>query len=174
VHVHSRIGQFDLELAGIDAAIDCGDGNWPGLISHHLLDEILVPVISPALAQLHPLNKPSDVAGHILLQVASDSDAWNQWFSMHKLPKKNMRIGPQFEITSHLIQAAVAGIGIGLVPSCLIQDELSSGALQIPIDAPLRTGSSFYLFVPPHKILPPSLKTLKDWLLGLTESQPLH
>lgn len=170
VHVHSRIGQFDLELAGIDAAIGVGDGDWPGLVSHQLLDEQMVPVISPALAQKHPLNQPSDVVEHILLQVTARPDIWSQWFAAYDLLTKSMRFGPQFEVTSHLIQAAVAGIGIGLVPRFLIEDELQSGALEVPFDAPFNTGLSYYLFVPPHKVLPPSLAVLKNWLLGLTES----
>jgi DNA-binding transcriptional LysR family regulator len=170
VHVHSRIGQFDLELAGMDAAIGVGDGHWPGLVAHHLLDEQMIPVISPALAKKRPFATPSDGLAHTLLQVAGRPDAWSQWFSTHGLPTKNLRLGPQFEVTSHLIQAAVAGVGIGLVPSCLAEDELRSGALIMPFDAPLDTGLAYYLFVPPHRSLPPSLAALKDWLLGMADA----
>jgi DNA-binding transcriptional LysR family regulator len=38
-----------------------------------------------------------------------------------------MRLGPSFELTSHLIQAVRAGIGIGLVPRILVEEELASG-----------------------------------------------
>jgi DNA-binding transcriptional LysR family regulator len=168
VHIHSRIGQFDLELAGMDAAISVGDGNWPGLVSYHLLDEQLVPVVSPALQQRSPINAPADVAQHLLLKVAARPDAWNQWFSTYGVALNPMRPGPQFELTSHLIQAAIAGIGVGLVPRFLVEDELGSGALIVPVDAPLATGLGYYLFVPPHKALPPSLASLKDWLLAQT------
>jgi DNA-binding transcriptional LysR family regulator len=168
VHIHSRIGQFDLELAGMDAAISVGDGNWPGLVSYHLLDEQLVPVVSPALQQRSPINAPADVAQHLLLKVAARPDAWNQWFSTYGVALNPMRPGPQFELTSHLIQAAIAGIGVGLVPRFLVEDELGSGALIVPVNAPLATGLGYYLFVPPHKALPPSLASLKDWLLAQT------
>jgi LysR family glycine cleavage system transcriptional activator len=166
VHVHSKIGQFDLELAGMDAAIGVGDGTWPGLTSYPLIDEQMVLVVSPALMQKIRLDCPADAANHILLQVAGRPDAWTAWFSTYNVPVRSMRLGPQFEVTSHLIQAAVAGIGIGLVPNCLLEDELRSGSLVIPFSAPLNTGLSYYLFVPPHRNLPPSLAALKDWLLG--------
>jgi LysR family glycine cleavage system transcriptional activator len=167
VHVHSRTGQFSHELAGMDAAIGVGDGNWPGMVSHHLLDELLIPVISPALAAKRQLRKPADMQEHILLRVSTRLDAWNQWFESYGQPTKNMRLGPAFELTSHLIQAAVAGVGVGLVPSCLVEDELRNGSLVIPFDATLENGLGYYLFVPPHRVLPPSLAALKDWLLTL-------
>lgn len=170
VHVHSRIGQFDLELAGMDAAIGVGDGRWPGLVSYHLLDEHMVPVASPALASKHHLDEPADLREQTLLQVAARPDCWSRWHAKYAQPGHVMRLGPQFELTSHLIQAAVAGVGVGLVPHCLVEDELRNGTLVVPFDAPLDTGLSYYLFVPPHRSLPPSLAALKDWLLGLTES----
>jgi DNA-binding transcriptional LysR family regulator len=151
----------------MDAVIGVGDGNWPGMVSHHLLDEVLVPVISPALAAKRQLCNPADMQDHILLRVSTRLGAWNQWFETYNQPTKNMRLGPAFELTSHLIQAAVAGIGVGLVPICLVEDELRNGSLVTPFDATLDTRLGYYLFVPPHRVLPPSLTALKDWLLTL-------
>jgi LysR family transcriptional regulator, glycine cleavage system transcriptional activator len=170
VHVHSRIGQFDLELAGMNAAIGVGDGNWPGLDSYHLMDERMIPVFSPKLADAHPLNKPSDALKHTLLPVAVRPAVWNRWFSTYDLPAKKLRLGPQFDHTSHLIQAAVAGMGIALVPDFLVEDELRDGTLQALSEAPLTTGWSYYLFAPPHKTLPPALAAFKDWLLEVAKS----
>ena len=170
VHVHSRIGQFDMELAGMNAAIGVGDGNWPGLVSYHLLDEHMIPVISPQLADKHPLMKPSDALEHTLLPVAVRPAVWDRWFSTYDLPTKNLRLGPQFELTSHLIQAAVAGMGVALVPDFLVEDELHDGTLLALLDAPLTTGWSYYLFTPPNEPVSPSLGAFKDWLLEVINS----
>lgn len=167
IHVHSRIGLFDLERAGMDAVIGVGDGNRPGLVAHHLLDEEVVPVISPALAGTLPVNCPADVAQHLLLQVAARPAVWQQWFRDNHVPPSAMRLGPQFELTSHLIQAVASGIGIGLVPSILVQDELRSGALQLAIDRPLNTGAAYYLYVPPERLAFPPVQAFKAWLLAL-------
>lgn len=167
VHIHSRTGQFNQELAGMDAAIGVGDGNWPGMVGHHLLDEVLVPVISPALAKRRKLDSPADMQEHTLLRVGTRLDTWTQWFEQYRQPTKHMRLGPAFEVTAHLIQAAVAGVGVGLVPTCLIEDELRNGSLIVPFDATLDKGIGYYLFVPPHRVLPPSLAALKEWLVTL-------
>jgi len=58
INLHSRIGQFDLQRAGMDAAIGVGDGKWPGLNSYRLRDETLLPIISPTVAATLPVSTP--------------------------------------------------------------------------------------------------------------------
>lgn len=165
VSVHSRVKQFDLELAGMDAAIGVGDGIWPGLVSHHLMDEIVVPVISPALRARHPMAAPADIAQHLLLLVAARPHVWKAWFQAQGLPVAQMRLGPQFELTAHLIQAVASGLGVGLLPTFLVEDELRSGVLELAFDLPLRTQAGYYLFIPPEKLLRPPVAAFRDWLL---------
>lgn len=169
VHVHSRMKQFDLELAGIDAVIGVGDGIWPGLVAHHLLDEVVVPVISPALRKAHPMKSPADIAQHLLLLVAARPYVWKDWFVAQGVPVHQMRLGPQFELTSHLIQAVASGIGVGLLPSFLVEDELRNGVLELAFDLPMRTKAGYYLFIPPEKLRLPPVAAFKDWLLELGE-----
>jgi LysR family glycine cleavage system transcriptional activator len=166
VHIHSRIGYFDLELAGMDAVIGVGDGHWGGLTSHLLMDEELLPVISPALAESKPIVTPADLARHLLLVVTGRPLVWRQWFHKHDLPDAAMRLGPQFELTSHLVQAVAAGLGVGLVPSCLVEDELRDGSLKLAIASPLQTGLGYYLFVPPLKADLPHISAFSSWLTG--------
>lgn len=165
VHVHSRIGQFDLDQAGMDAAISSGDGKWPGLVSHHLMDEILLPVISPNLRREHQIHAPADIAEHLLLVVNTRSNAWFRWFEAQGLPTHRMRLGPQFELTSHLIQAVASGIGVGLLPSFLVQEELQTGALELAFDLPLISGYSYELHVRPEQLILPSVSIFTKWMI---------
>lgn len=170
VHVHSRIGQFDLNQAGIDAAINVGVGTWPGLVGHLLMQEHLVPVISPQLRTEHPIEQPKDIRQHLLLQVTNRSDAWYRWFSEQKLDTSQMRLGPQFELTSHVIQAVASGIGVGLLPSFLVADELAQGTLELAYPLPLTTGMGYYLFVPPEKQHLPQIETFSNWILNQADA----
>ncbi|KWR84607.1 LysR family transcriptional regulator [Cupriavidus sp. IDO] len=171
IHMHVRIGQFDLERAGMDVAIGVGDGHWPGLQSYPLIEEWLLPVISPTLAASQPINEPIDLTRHLLLQVTARPFVWRQWFQAHGLPDAAMRLGPQFELTSHLIQAVVGGMGVGLVPSFLVEDELREGSLQLAIDSPLRSGLFYHLFVPPNLANLPHVLAFRNWLMTAREPQ---
>ncbi len=164
VHLHSRIGRFDLDLAGIDAVIGVGDGSWPGLQAHHIRDETVLPVSNADIAQKKSSRTADDVVEHLLLQVAARPDTWRRWFVEQGLPLDCMRLGPQFELTSHLTQALVSGLGIGLLPTFLVQDELRSGVLMPFVDLPFNTGASYYLWVAAEKLQLPPIAAFVRWL----------
>ncbi|NPT35701.1 LysR substrate-binding domain-containing protein [Paraburkholderia xenovorans] len=170
VHIHSRIGQFDLELAGMDVAIgNSADGRWPGAVSEKLVNEVLVPVVGPRLAADLRGGTVRDVAKLQLLQVAARPNTWSEWFAAHDLSPSDMRPGPVFELTSHLLQAVLADIGVGLVAHFLVEDELRSGQLEIACDIAPSTGIGYYIFTRPHRMDFPPVKAFREWLLQEAE-----
>ena len=172
VHVHSRVRRFDLTQAGIDAVIGVGYDDWPGMVTHPLMDETVVPVISPLLLQQHPISEAAGVSRHLLMHVAQRPGIWRQWFTQHGVPVQTMRSGPQFELTSHLIQAVASGMGVGLLPHFLVADELQSGVLALAIDLPMDTGARYSLYTPPEKLAFPPIAAFRDWLVGEVGTPP--
>lgn len=164
VHINSRIDAVDFDTSGIDAAIVVGHAGLPGLVSHRLHAEELVVIISPQAAEGHDAWHPERIAEQMLLNVANNPNVWGDWFSHHRLPHRLMRLGPSFELTSHLIQAVRAGIGIGLVPRILVADELASAEL-IGLDLPFPSQRSYFLSYPPRNERLPSLQAFRGWLL---------
>lgn len=165
VHINSRIDAVDFDTSGIDAAIVVGHTGLPGLISHRLHAEELVVVIAPQVANAQAEWTPEQIASQMLLNVANNPNVWGDWFSHHHLPHRMMRLGPSFELTSHLIQAVKAGIGIGLVPRILVTDEIASAEL-ITLDLPFPSQRSYFLTYPPRNEMLPSLQAFRGWLLG--------
>jgi len=165
VHLHSRIQAVDFAASEIDAAISVGSGDWSGLRAHPLQAEQLVVIASPATLAELPDARPATLAGQLLLGVANNPQAWGEWFRHHELPHRAMRPGPSFELTSHLIQAVRAGIGIGLVPRVLVEDELAQGDLRA-CGTPLVSRRSYYLVYPPRNEGLPSLQAFRQWLLA--------
>ncbi|HGL4259876.1 LysR substrate-binding domain-containing protein [Burkholderia dolosa] len=165
VHLHSRIGAIDFHTDDIDAAITVGAGNWPGLHAHRLYNEFLIAIASPDTAGRRAAARaPAWAIGQTLLGVTSNQHAWAEWFSHYRLDHRRMRIGPSFELTSHLIQAVRAGMGIGLVPKVLVEDELSRNEL-VSIGDAITSERSYYLVYPPENDTLPSLVAFRDWLL---------
>ncbi|CAM2168255.1 hypothetical protein PSAC2689_180032 [Paraburkholderia sacchari] len=75
-----------------------------------------------------------------------------------------MRIGPSFELTLHLIQAVRAGMGIGLVPKVLVEDEFNRKEL-VSIGNAIGSQGSHYFVYPSSNEALPSLVAFRDWLL---------
>jgi DNA-binding transcriptional LysR family regulator len=165
VHINSRIDAIDFETSGIDAAIVVGSTDSPGLISHRLHAEELMVIMSPEAADTPDTWTPERIGTQMLLNVASNSNVWGEWFSHHGLPHRRMRLGPSFELTSHLIQAVRAGIGVGLVPRILVTDELANGQLISP-GLPFASQRSYCLTYPPRNETLPSLLAFRTWLLA--------
>jgi len=170
VHLHSRIGDFDLEAAGMDAVIRAEEGPLPGLISHRLLEEQLVLVASPALLNKHPITGPDDLRDVLLLRVASRANVWSEWFDAQGGTPRQLIFGPTFEVTSHLIQAVVTGIGVGLVPDFLVEDELESGKLVAPVSFRYLSGKHYQFAYPAHKAAYAPLAAFRNWLLAAPAS----
>ncbi|MBI6925879.1 LysR family transcriptional regulator [Pseudomonas putida] len=164
VHLHSRIEAIDFDTSEIDAAIGVASGDLPGLISHRLHAEELLVILPAQAANEQPHWSPTRISEQLLLNVANNPHAWGEWFSHHGLPHRSMRLGPSFELTSHLIQAVQAGIGVGLVPRVLVEDELAKGALYSPGLA-FASQRSYYLIYPPRNEALPSLRAFRAWLL---------
>lgn len=165
LHVHSRIGQIDTSKSGMDAFIAVGDGQWPDCTAHLLQHEELVPIISPVVAAATPVANARDLAGQLLLRVTARPDTWRRWFEAQDAQAGRLKYGPEFELTSHLIQAVAAGIGVGLVPRYFIADELRAGTVQIAVDASMPGNLGYYLVYPSNRATYPPLVQFRDWLL---------
>lgn len=167
VHIHSRIVHADLTPAAseMNAIICAGTGNWPGYIAHRLVTEKLVVIASPSALPSHASMSPAQAAQHSLLSVVSRPSAWSDWFEHNGLNHHSMRPGPSFELTSHLIQAVAAGIGIALVPRILVQDEIASGEL-VTLFAPMDSGRHYYLAYATRFQNLPALCVFRDWLMA--------
>jgi DNA-binding transcriptional LysR family regulator len=166
IHIHSRVGPVDFNGTGIDAAICVGTGNWAGVDCYELFPEHLVPVVSGTYLYSTSLLSPTDLISEQLLQITARPYLWLDWFKAQDVGSAKLKLGPQFELISHLIQAVCAGIGVGLVPRYLIEDELASGALKIPFETSLFGGVSYYFLIPPHKSACPPMVEFRDWFLG--------
>jgi LysR family glycine cleavage system transcriptional activator len=169
VHIHSRIVRGDLSEGAQDmSAIICaGSGQWPGYVAHRLLSEKLVVVASPKAMPGYAHMSVHEAAKQLLLGVVSRPHAWADWFAdigLQGLP--TMRLGPSFEHTGHLIQAVIAGIGLGLVPRILVQEEIAQGEL-VTLFEPMESGRGYYLAYPAHNQHLPSLKAFREWLLSI-------
>ena len=165
VRIHART-YLDLETSGMDAAIAVGDGKWPGCVSVRLVEECLVPIISPLLAEMSGPITIDDLLRNPLLHVVTRPNAWQNWLAAKGVHRKALPPGMQFELTSHLIQAVSAGVGCGLVPQVLVEDELRAGTLVSPNGyAPFYTGQGYYLVVSSDRAHYPPFVQFRDWLL---------
>jgi LysR family glycine cleavage system transcriptional activator len=163
-----RLVPFDFGTEPFDAAIHFGQPHWPGAVCDRLMSEVMVPVCSPAYRQRERIRTPQDLGRATLLQQSTRPTAWEEWFESANVTIANPLRGPRFEQFAMVAEAAIAGLGAGLVPHFLIADELASGRLEILFPQSLLSSGSYYLVYPEPKAEAPLVRSFRDWLLTKT------
>lgn len=171
---------FDLARQAFDVAITFGTPHWPGTDVHQLMGEELIPVAAPGLVERLGVTTPARILDGTLLVHASQSDAWRDWFNQHGLDHAANRSTLLFEQFTMILPAAVAGLGIALVPAMLVEAELANHSL-VRLFAPsvlTRPGQYHYLICPVQLRDHPPVAAFRDWLLmevaGRGEAEDRH
>ncbi|MBL8265171.1 transcriptional regulator GcvA [Steroidobacter sp.] len=164
VNFSTRAVKFDFATERLDAAIHFGEVAWPGVIAHRLMGENVVMVSAPSLQKR--LRSLKDLSHHTLLQHTTRPYAWQEWLNAVGVQDVNPMKGPRFEHFSMVIQAAVAGLGVAILPEFLVEQELAAGELVQPFDRPVRSAHAYHLVYPEENRDLPTLKAFRDWLLS--------
>jgi LysR family transcriptional regulator, glycine cleavage system transcriptional activator len=127
------------------------------------------------LAEHPPLRNARDLANHVLLQHTRRPNQWREWLEAKQAASFNAWSGPRFEHFYMITQAAVAHLGVSLLPRLLIEDDLMAGRLVIALDEPYRSAESYCLVYLASKRNDPRLEAFRRWLLdeaALASSRP--
>ena len=153
--------------------IHFGTDVWPDAECHRLMGEVIVPVCAPALLGGRPeLADPREVGRFPLLQLTTRPQAWADWLRAVGVESLDAPPGPRFEEFQMLIQAAIAGLGIAVLPRFFIQEELASGRLAVAINRPVTSEQAYYLVHPEGKADLYRVCVFRDWLIEQCGSEP--
>lgn len=166
VNLTSRIRPFSFEHEPFDAAIHHGQASWPGAVTQHLMDETMVPMCSPGYRSAKSLRKPADLARATLIHASTRPSAWADWHEQAGLQARTAYRGPSHDQFSMVAAAAAAGMGVALLPSFLVEQQIRERKLERLFDLPLSTGSAYYVVLP-ETGTKPIAKTFAAWLSAL-------
>jgi LysR family glycine cleavage system transcriptional activator len=169
VWLSAAIELVDLAAGEVDVAIRYGAGRYPGLEVKRLFSEAVIPVASPDHLAAQPLDRPADLANHILLHDGSpDFDDscpdWSMWLAARGLKNIDGMRGPRFNQSSLVIEAAVNGRGVALAKRTLAQADLEAGRLVAPLQIATAVDFAYYLVHPKAKGRLPQVKAFVTWI----------
>lgn len=159
----------DLALERIDMAVRYGDGHWPGVHATRMFTGEMFPVVSPKLLKGRKLPLSLDEFRSLPLLELESADprwlGWEDWLESRedkvKLPAARIR----FNSYPLLVQAAVAGEGVGLGWRYFVDDYLRDKSLVRPFEEVLMTSLGFYLIEPIGARPRAATTLLKNWML---------
>ncbi len=163
------LADIDFDRLGLDAAIYFGDGGWSGVATHKLWQERLVPIASQSLLTRFPVvTTPADIQTLPLLLHTTRPQVWQQWATACGLQNWQPTWQARFEHYDMIIEACLAGIGVGLVPEQLVCSELVSGQLVTLLNSSLDRPEGYYFLCPPSHTDTPKVRLFLEWLLRET------
>lgn len=161
---------FDYESGGLDAAIHTNARLWSDSAAIKIGDEEMIAVASPAWVSKHAPEGPEDLIRHPLLELSSRPYLWTQWFELNmvQVPPGTRQL--KFGHYSMVFEAAMAGLGVALVPKFLSRDQIASGRLvEVPGNS-LSIGAGYFLVHPRHRSDYLPLQQFRQWLTQQIEA----
>ncbi|WP_281270801.1 LysR substrate-binding domain-containing protein [Pelagibacterium lacus] len=154
---------IDFGAERFDAMIYFGEGNAPDADHLKVFDEQLTACIAPALLAARPIAEPDDLAGQQLFQLETRPHAWAAWFAGQGAQAPAIS-GMMFDQFAPMVEAAIAGLGIALLPHYLAETEISNGRLT-PILRPAVAGTgAYWLAWPRMRGSYRPLMAFREWL----------
>lgn len=164
VHLAERMDPFVLAGSGFDAAIHFEHPAWTGMRTHPLLHEVLIPVCHPELLKGRKRQTALDELPR--LHRRQNPEAWLQYSQETGTPLTSPAIGARYDLHGMLIEAALAGLGVALVPRLYVETELALGNLVAPWPEGKTISKTFCLVLPePIGLSREPIQTFAQWLL---------
>ncbi|MFN4129892.1 MAG: LysR substrate-binding domain-containing protein [Paracoccaceae bacterium] len=153
----------DFTRDNVDLEIRHGLGGWPGLYTEPLTEERFLPVCAPTLAAAGSLM-PQEVLALPQIRSAKAQIQWGAW-----IDAQNLRAAPEARLSfdrSHMaIDAAALGYGVALESELMIEAELRTGRLVVPVSrTPRLQAATQWLVCPRSNLRRHRVVRLIEWL----------
>lgn len=165
VNLSTRLRPIDFTAERFDAMIYFGRGDVADAEQFKLFDERLTACAAPSLLAARPISDPNALAGLQLFQLETRPQAWAAWFSGQDGIAPPIS-GMMFDQFAPMIEAAIAGLGVALLPEYLAQGEINAGRLAPVLKEGVPGTGSYWLAWPRARETYRPLAAFRDWLIA--------
>jgi LysR family glycine cleavage system transcriptional activator len=129
------------------------------------MDLEIVAVCSPRLNARCAIKTPADLAQFPLLHKIGTPNLWAEWMANAGIGSTGSLHGHTYQNFAMVAQAAVAGLGIALLPRCDVENEIAAKELEVVADF-VRTKTSIHLFLPEARAGSRAVQAFAAWLFA--------
>ena len=160
VRVTESYAPVDFTRDRFDAAIRIAEAPpVAGVEAIAFLDNFHGPVLSPRLKG----SGETGLEGLPRLTTSTRQSAWSEWEGHAGVTLPQTDDVQEFEHIFYVLEAAAAGLGVGLSPWIYVARDIAEGRLAAPLGF-VPTPSRFW-FLTPHVEQAGSVATFRDWLI---------
>jgi len=168
----TRIGAVDFARTDVDAAITFITAPLPPALGVPLAPLRLSAYARPSLAQTLAKGRhlPWLETAALLVNV-SVPDGWPMWaqaagVSAARVERLQERDGARYDLLSMALNAALAGIGVGLLPDFVAESAVAEKRLLRLSQASWCPSRAYHLSYPAQQAELPTLQRFRDWVVA--------
>jgi len=159
IHLFAAGGPIDFAKSHVDMALRRDDFTWEQeLHTVHVGDELVGPVTTP-----YSDDEQTSYRSRHMLHALTRPDAWKQWMKKTGKVIANEEQCHSFEHFYIMLEAASAGLGIGISSLYMAERELDHGRLIAP-EGFIPDGSAYYMLSPMPFEADPRKTAFTRWL----------
>ena len=139
------------------------------LLATLTLEQKVGQMIQGEISQVTPEDLRNQTLLHGEWRMERDVGAnWRLWLRAAGLGDIDAGRGMRFNMESLLVQAAIDGLGVALMPESLVAGDISAGRLVRPFGNRHEIAPEFSAFIvyPPSAENNPNVVAFRDWALG--------
>ncbi len=136
--------------------------NRPNLAYTLLRRERLVGVCSPAIAKV--INTPDDLRHFSFLSVSGTSEDAAAWAASVGASGLSQKSSPLFDSNLLAIEAAANGQGLVVVPKFLVEADIASGTLAVPLASQVMQPGGWYLVHLERRANEKAIRKFLQWI----------
>lgn len=169
LHILGRDQPVFFDDCAFDATIYFSTRLWPGMPGNALItDDSLLLVAAPRLLDGRSSLSLKDIAAASWICARDLPRVWDDWLASLCPPQaaevRPQRSAQRYDMFIMAINAAVAGLGVALLPRVLIERELASGALVQAHAHTLANPQTIYFSHPAQRSDWAPLRQFDAWL----------
>lgn len=143
---------------------------WPRQIAaRYLVGKEIVAVCAPRLGK--HLHLAADVLAQRRLYHSNYPGNWALWAAAAGVAFPASPGETGFDLVLNMIEAARNGLGIAIVQRCMVEGDLASGRLMMPVDVSASTGRGYYLCRRRAVWAHPASDLFATWVLEQAQSR---
>jgi len=161
LEIQSTWGLASLTHGEADIGLRYGPGRWAGLSAAKLADETIFPVVAPSYSGDLP-GSPAELLECDL--IIHKEHPWEPWLSAVGVDLPQVKQGLVLDDSFLVLEAAAAGLGIGLARSVLASPFLKDGRLRKLFDVETPSDYSYWLAWNPASPKMALIDAFRVWL----------
>lgn len=163
--IQTSTQKSDFDLEDLDLVIRRGGGSWEGMHQHLLMEEQLIAVALPSVAD--QISSLQDLQKASLLYNSQVPSEWPEWFAKlgHEVTPSSARL--EFQNNSQILEACLMGAGVALMDPQLLINDLASGRVTQVLDHSVAGMRNYYLVYPESHEQRRSIPLFRDWIQSL-------